>query len=317
MENYVGKICPYCKSEIKDGESVIVCPSCSSPHHGSCWDENKGCTTFGCLEQNYQGQGTSTTGVCDSCDTPLGDEQMFCPKCGKSKIQSALNSCSKCGSALQENQEFCSKCGQKAGMPISADAHSSVNTFNATIVETSKKKKKLILTSCIAAVVVVVLGFFIVNTIQTNNTQKAIDTYMSDVEAFAILSIDAGANLEDIADTIQQYWHENIYDDMHGSSIDSAILQAMIDKSDEIGIAESDFADMEDAYNKIRSLPDGVEDDDLEEIRDAAVELYNTYTDFYSLATNPTGNYNSFSEDNNDTTDDFLSNYRALDNLLY
>ena len=28
MEDYVGKICPFCKTEIKEGDSVKVCPAC-------------------------------------------------------------------------------------------------------------------------------------------------------------------------------------------------------------------------------------------------------------------------------------------------
>ena len=54
MDEYVGKICPYCKTEIKEGEDVKVCPECGIPHHAACWEENKGCTTFGCKEQHYE-----------------------------------------------------------------------------------------------------------------------------------------------------------------------------------------------------------------------------------------------------------------------
>ena len=42
MENYIGKICPFCKTEIKEGDTVKVCPACNIPHHESCWEENKG-----------------------------------------------------------------------------------------------------------------------------------------------------------------------------------------------------------------------------------------------------------------------------------
>ena len=41
MDEYVGKICPYCKTEIKEGEDVKVCPECGIPHHAACWEENK------------------------------------------------------------------------------------------------------------------------------------------------------------------------------------------------------------------------------------------------------------------------------------
>jgi hypothetical protein len=42
-------LCPYCRDTI--GESVVwvrLCPSCSTPHHTACFEENGGCTVFGC-----------------------------------------------------------------------------------------------------------------------------------------------------------------------------------------------------------------------------------------------------------------------------
>ena len=85
MENYVGKICPFCKTAITAEDEVMVCPSCATPHHKACWDENKGCTTFGCSEQHYVAQGTNPTDVCKKCGAALGDGQDFCPKCGTPK----------------------------------------------------------------------------------------------------------------------------------------------------------------------------------------------------------------------------------------
>ena len=31
MDEYIGKICPFCKTEIKEGEGVIICPECGMP----------------------------------------------------------------------------------------------------------------------------------------------------------------------------------------------------------------------------------------------------------------------------------------------
>lgn len=47
-EEHVGKTCPYCRFPIKPGEEIVVCPECEVPHHADCWDENDGCTTYGC-----------------------------------------------------------------------------------------------------------------------------------------------------------------------------------------------------------------------------------------------------------------------------
>lgn len=102
MENYIGKICPFCKTEIKEEDAIKVCPACGLPHHEACWEENKGCTTFGCSEQHYEAQGTNPTDVCPNCGTPLGDGQAFCPKCGtpkdgvkKTSVGSAAQNCKK------------------------------------------------------------------------------------------------------------------------------------------------------------------------------------------------------------------------------
>lgn len=47
-DEFVGKVCPYCRFPIKPGETIIVCPECQVPHHEDCWRENESCTTYGC-----------------------------------------------------------------------------------------------------------------------------------------------------------------------------------------------------------------------------------------------------------------------------
>lgn len=46
-QSYHGKICPYCKFPIKRNSEVVLCSICKMPHHKECWQENRGCTTFG------------------------------------------------------------------------------------------------------------------------------------------------------------------------------------------------------------------------------------------------------------------------------
>lgn len=157
MENYIGKVCPFCKTEIKEGDCVKVCPACNIPHHEGCWTENKGCTTFGCSEQHYEAQHTNPTDVCSKCGAPLGDGQAFCPKCGTPKNAPKKNVCGKCGAELQDGQEFCPKCGQKAGLAVDAGVNSAINQFNAGVQKTNAKKKKTPLIIGIAVAVVAVV----------------------------------------------------------------------------------------------------------------------------------------------------------------
>ncbi len=41
--------CPYCRETVEESEGM-ACPECKTPHHHDCWDENKGCTVFGCIK---------------------------------------------------------------------------------------------------------------------------------------------------------------------------------------------------------------------------------------------------------------------------
>jgi hypothetical protein len=43
-----GRNCPYCRFPIKEGTDVTVCPTCSSPHHTECWNDNQGCAIIAC-----------------------------------------------------------------------------------------------------------------------------------------------------------------------------------------------------------------------------------------------------------------------------
>lgn len=158
MEDYIGKICPFCKTEIKEGDAVKVCPSCGIPHHEVCWEENKGCTTFGCSEQHYEEQYTNPTDVCENCGAPLGDGQEFCPKCGTPKGGKKKNICSKCGAELDDGQIFCPKCGQKIDLEIDGGVNAAISQFNAGITKTNEKNKKRMLKIAIIAVAVVVVA---------------------------------------------------------------------------------------------------------------------------------------------------------------
>jgi len=40
--------CPYCRAPFELDEPVVTCEACSTPHHADCYEENKGCTVFGC-----------------------------------------------------------------------------------------------------------------------------------------------------------------------------------------------------------------------------------------------------------------------------
>lgn len=154
MEDYIGKICPYCKMEIKEGDAIKACPSCGSPHHETCWTENKGCANFGCAEQH-----TNPNDICIKCGVPLGDGQDFCPKCGTPKGDPKKKHCGKCGAELADGQEYCSKCGQKVGLANDDHISSAIDQFNAGIGD--KINSKIIILAIAIPVVLIAVGLLI------------------------------------------------------------------------------------------------------------------------------------------------------------
>lgn len=116
MNEYVGKVCPFCKTKFEEGDDIVVCSTCDMPHHKDCWVENQGCTVFGCSgtikapdgsptsvtasEVAFDAQAPAPTTVyCVRCGTPHPISSSFCGRCGHPLQKAALfNSASHPGS---------------------------------------------------------------------------------------------------------------------------------------------------------------------------------------------------------------------------
>jgi len=103
--------CPYCQTNIKESADKIVCPDCHTPHHKECWDENKGCTTYGCRSNPNTkikpvDVGNETLG---SIEQMLQQERALpemadCPNCRK-QIEKASQYCRYCGFDINKNED--------------------------------------------------------------------------------------------------------------------------------------------------------------------------------------------------------------------
>ena len=114
MNNYTGKICPYCKTAFKPDDEIVVCSECDMPHHKDCWIENQDCTTFGCLG-TIKAAGNDNSSVTTKA---INFEDISQPA-GTSVY------CTKCGAQNENTSLFCSKCGNR----LSASAATQAPTF--------------------------------------------------------------------------------------------------------------------------------------------------------------------------------------------
>ena len=67
-------------------------------------------------------------------------------------------------------------------------------------------------------------------------------------------------------------------------------------------------------YTKLNTIAEGNED--LSEVLDMVNDVYNSYTNLYDFALYPSGNFNQFCERKEDKIDEFMDDYRRLENYM-
>lgn len=94
---YLGKACVVCNQVFKDGDDIVVCPVCGSPHHRSCYEKLGHCQNESLHETGGEWTPPSQWGEqneevidgdaplrCPRCATLCKPGTLFCPVCGTS-----------------------------------------------------------------------------------------------------------------------------------------------------------------------------------------------------------------------------------------
>jgi len=105
MHTFKNKICPYCQSKIKDDLDMTVCSLCGTPHHKECYEENGGCTTYGC-------KNNPSTVKPDTINPNAVDVgSLTLPAARVLVTQTKLIQCPECKKEVEENSHYCKHCG--------------------------------------------------------------------------------------------------------------------------------------------------------------------------------------------------------------
>lgn len=100
MAFYNGVECPVCHEKFVDGDDVVTCPVCGTPHHRACYEHNGNCANSKLHAEGFefdigkhraesapavQAAPPQTDGrtVCPECHTEYDDKLALCPNCGK------------------------------------------------------------------------------------------------------------------------------------------------------------------------------------------------------------------------------------------
>jgi len=86
----------------------VVCSSCHTPHHKECWEENKGCTTYGCKNNPNSKSIDVGNQTVENIQQMLVQEKqnvktIECPYC-KKQIEEGSIYCKYCGTGTDNKQ---------------------------------------------------------------------------------------------------------------------------------------------------------------------------------------------------------------------
>ena len=85
---YENEICPVCEHSFLDGDDIVVCPDCGTPHHRACWQEENKCHFEHLHETDYVWNASQSDSN-EQKNTDNNSERKICSNCGESNDPNA------------------------------------------------------------------------------------------------------------------------------------------------------------------------------------------------------------------------------------
>ena len=83
---FKGLKCPVCEKPFEDGDDIVVCPDCGTPHHRACWEVENHCAFESKhgeeFDYNQDNENSSDLTVCPRCHAENAADAFYCSKCG-------------------------------------------------------------------------------------------------------------------------------------------------------------------------------------------------------------------------------------------
>lgn len=104
MQNFFGNPCPYCGKNLAEGDDIVVCPECGTPHHRDCYKEHSACANEEKHSENFEWKNPVFTHSHKPEPVPEENpETVLCGHCGMENPGSARY-CLGCGAPLSEEK---------------------------------------------------------------------------------------------------------------------------------------------------------------------------------------------------------------------
>lgn len=246
-----------------------------------------------------------------------------------------MKKCIQCGTIA--DSKFCPNCG--APMPdeellekdiIDDDLKRNVDTKETIIDnqvqsetliengEAEKSKKKVLIIAIIAAVVII--GAIIIGIAVSKSSDEG--RYADNLNVLSNEIISGASDAESQCNLILAVWHDSIFEEVNDNT--KKYVSGTDDFNDALGnlFADEDFQ----ATNESIETSKGVVDMIMEELKDppekyekcydVALELYGKYNAITNMALDPTGSYETFTDDFSDVDSELLEIYNKYTTMI-
>lgn len=265
--------------------------------------------------------------TCPKCGEQISDKAKKCVYCGEILIKEEKKYCTDCGTELEEGMETCPKCG----CPIENEDETKTTPqkVEVTGVKVSEKSKKLII---IGIVVVIATAIIVAAGVQIHKknaatkaaaqAKKQSEQYDTNLNNTAYAMLSGASDAETCGNLIKNVWYNAIYEESDNktdkytkpngyfvSDFNDALNNLSSDSSFKSKI--SDISNNQETVNsmmkKLKNPPKEYKD-----AYESISKMYDAYLSLTNLVTDPSGNYQTYSQNFNNADSETLNCYNAL-----
>lgn len=265
---------------------------------------------------------------CPNCGSEISDKAAVCPKCGVHfPTEKPKKVCKECGHTLDIDATVCPECG----CPVEAENYQQ-EPIQKKEVKKSSKKKYLIFGIVAVLLVCIVGGMWI----KASNRKKLLEQQNAEVQNIKEYnknvsylnkiyssSLSGASDAEEVCVLVVNVWHDAIYGNTTNDETSKYVIGASdfnealnkVYEDDDIKKKLSSISDdqdnLEEYISKLESVPA-----ELEKAYDAAIDVNTAFKALSDMALSPTGSYNSYSADENEKVNAFMTAYNTLESVI-
>lgn len=256
--------------------------------------------------------------ICPNCGEQVSDKAKKCVHCGIVLIQEEKRRCSECGEELDEEDTVCTNCGCPVEAVNVSDSQEKSQKVEVTGVKVSKRAKVIIG----IVVVLLVVGSATIFGVNQYQKKKAAEEYEQNLELATYSMLTGASEAETCGNLIKQVWYNSIYEERNDATDKYTRPDGYFvsDFNDALGNLFSDISfkskisSIENNQKTVSSLMKELKNppEEYKDAYESISELYDAYISLTNLATDPSGNLQTFANNFNDADSETLNCYNAM-----